>query len=294
VLKFIFLFASRLPLRLLHAIGALLGLVTYQWSRGYQQCFDANLAQAGYVDQSTRRIAIREAGKAMAELPAIWLRPAEQVGRLVVETRGWDWITRAHAAGRPILFLTPHLGCFEITAQTYALRAPPDRPITILYRRPRKAALTPLIESGRGRTNMKLAAADFAGVRALIRALRQGEAAGLLPDQTPRSGEGVWAPFFGKPAYTMTLAMRLVRASNATILMAYAERLPRGAGYRLTVEPFDETLDDDMATAATQLNQALEAVIRKCPEQYLWGYDRYKAPNLRARPEDPSPPSGAP
>ena len=268
---------------MLHAIGALIGLFTYKWSRGYRQCFDANLAQAGITDALTRSIAVREAGKAMAELPAIWLRPARQVGQMVVETRGWDWIDRAHAARSPILFLTPHLGCFEITAQVYALRAPPECPITVLYRRPRKAALTPLIESGRSRPNMKLAAADFSGVRALIRALRRGEAAGLLPDQTPRFGEGVWAPFFGKPAYTMTLAMRLVRASNATILLAFAERLPKGAGFRLTIRPFNETLSTDMATGATQLNSALEALIRECPEQYLWGYDRYKAPNERTK-----------
>lgn len=264
-------------------MGALIGLFIYKWSKGYRQCFDANLAQAGITDDITRGTAIREAGKAMAELPAIWLRPADQVGKMVVETRGWEWINRAHAAGKPILFLTPHLGCFEITAQVYALRAPPTCPITVLYRRPRKAALTPLIESGRGRPNMKLAAADFSGVRALIRALRHGEAAGLLPDQTPRFGEGVWAPFFGKPAYTMTLAMRLVRASDATILLAFAERLPRGAGYRLTVRPFAETLSNDMAIAATQLNGALETLILECPQQYLWGYDRYKAPNDRIR-----------
>jgi len=285
VLKLIFTFASRLPLGLLHAVGAVIGLFTYKWSKGYRRCFDANLAQARITDASIRSAAIREAGKAMAELPAIWLRPADQVGRLVVETRGWEWIDRAHVARNPILFLTPHLGCFEITAQVYALRAPPVCPITVLYRRPRKAALTPLIESGRGRPNMKLAAADFSGVRALIRALRRGEAAGLLPDQTPRFGEGVWAPFFGKPAYTMTLAMRLVRASNATILLAFAERLPKGAGYRLTVRPFAESLSDDMATAAAQLNSALEALIRECPEQYLWGYDRYKAPSESVKTE---------
>jgi KDO2-lipid IV(A) lauroyltransferase len=259
--------------------------MTYRWSAGYRRHFNDNLAQAGFSGSAIRDAAIREAGKSMAELPVIWLRPFDQVAKLVVETRGWEWIDRAHAAGQPILFLTPHLGCFEITAQIYAHRAPPSRPITVLYRRPRKAALTPLIESGRGRPNMKLAAADFAGVRALIRALRRGEAAGLLPDQTPGFGEGVWAPFFGKPAYTMTLAMRLVRASHAVILLAFAERLPNGGGFRLTVRPFEPTLSHDMTMAAAQLNGALEALIRECPAQYLWGYDRYKPPNERARNE---------
>lgn len=283
MLNFLFHAASRLPLWLLHLAGSLLGRLTYRLSAGYRRHLDANLAQAGFADPGLRRAAIREAGKTMAELPAIWLRPLDQVARLVVETRGWEWIDRAHAEGRPIVFLTPHLGCFEITAQMYAFRAPPDKPITVLYRRPRKAALTPLIESGRGRPNMKLATADFSGVRALIRALRRGEAAGLLPDQTPRSGEGVWAPFFGKPAYTMTLVKRLVRASDAQVLLAFAERLPRGRGYRLTVSPLDQALAGDMTEAVSQINAALEALIRRCPAQYLWSYDRYKAPNGRSR-----------
>lgn len=257
-------------------------MLVYSASDTYRRRVKTNLSQAGYADAATRRAAVREAGKAIAELPAVWLRTPGAVARLVVETRGWEHIDAAHAAKRPIVFLTPHLGCFEITAQIYAHRAPAGKPITVLYRRPRKAELTPLIESGRGRPNMKLASADFAGVRALIRALKRGEAAGLLPDQTPRFGEGVWADFFGKPAYTMTLVKRLVRASDAVILLAFAERLPRGRGYRLTIQPFDALLSGDMTAAVTQINGALEALIRQCPTQYLWSYDRYKAPAGRA------------
>ena len=267
-----------MPLRLLHLAGSALGILTYRASSAYREHLDANLRQAGYGDPATLAAAIREAGKAITELPAVWLRPPGAVARLVVETSGWEHIEAAHAAGRPIIFLTPHLGCFEITAQIYAHRAPAGKPITVLYRRPRKAALTPLIEAGRGRPNMRLASADFAGVRALIRALRRGEAAGLLPDQTPRFGEGVWAPFFGKQAYTMTLVKRLMRASDAVMLLAFAERLPRGRGYRLMVRPFDAALSNEMTAAVAQINTALESLIRECPAQYLWSYDRYRVP----------------
>ena len=284
MIKFIFLVASRLPLWLLHGAGATLGRLIYGFSRSYRRNLDANLAQAGYTDSATREAAIREAGRAMAELPAIWLLPPARVAKLVVDARGWEWVERSHAAGRPIVFLTPHLGCFEITAQYYAWRAPVGKPITVLYRRPRKAALTPLIESGRGRNNMKLASADFAGVRALIRALRRGESAGVLPDQTPHVGEGVLAPFFGRPAYTMTLVKRLVRASDATLLLAWAERLPAGAGYRLTIRPFGAALAHGMTEAVTQINAALETLIRECPAQYLWSYDRYRLPQTEPRP----------
>jgi KDO2-lipid IV(A) lauroyltransferase len=234
-----------------------------------------------------RRLAAGEIGKTISELPAIWLRPLDSVAALVRETRGWELIDAAQMANRPIVFLTPHLGCFEITAQAYAHRTSAAKPITVLYRRPRSAALNPVLESGRGRPNMKLAAADLSGVRALLRALKNGEAIGLLPDQTPRFGEGVWAPFFGRPAFTMTLVKRLVRSNHARVLLAYAERLPYGRGYRLIIQAFDEQFADDQAAAATQINRALEELIRRTPTQYLWNYNRYKIPpGVEAPPAD--------
>lgn len=287
VLKALFEFASRLPLPLLHGVGIVLGWCAYAGSRRFRTALNANLAQAGYTSARLKRQAIGEIGKSFMELPVVWMRPLRLVAKLVRETTGWEHITRAHEAGRPIVFLTPHMGCFEITAQVYAFRAPISKPITVLYRRPRKAALTPLIEE-RQRQKLKLAPADLSGVRALIRALKRGEAAGLLPDQTPRFGEGVWAPFFGKPAFTMTLPGRLVRSSNALLLLAHGERLSWGRGYRLVVQPFQGELSENLDEAATQLNAALEQLIRRCPAQYLWSYERYKAPQ-GAAPSDPPP-----
>ncbi len=286
MLKALFELASRLPLPLLHGAGIVLGWSAYAFSRRFRTALDANLAQAGYTSARLKRQAIGEIGKSFMELPVVWMRPLRLVARLVRETSGWEHITRAHEAGRPIVFLTPHMGCFEITAQVYAFRAPIAKPITVLYRRPRKASFTPLIEE-RQRQKLKLAPADLSGVRALMRALKRGEAAGLLPDQTPRFGEGVWAPFFGKPAFTMTLPGRLVRSSNALLLLAYGERLAWGRGYRLVVRPFDGAMSEDLDAAAAQLNAALEALIRECPAQYLWNYERYRAPPGTEAPTPP-------
>jgi KDO2-lipid IV(A) lauroyltransferase len=125
----------------------------------------------------------------------------------------------------------------------------------------------------------------------MIRALRRGEAVGLLPDQVPPVGLGVWAPFFGQPAYTMTLAARLVQQTGATLLLAWGERLPRGAGYVVRVSapaealPTDDAASPDTHTAcASVVNRAMEALIRQCPQQYLWGYNRYKTPRELADP----------
>jgi KDO2-lipid IV(A) lauroyltransferase len=176
-------------------------------------------------------MAIGEAGKGVVELARIWLRPLEETTALVVQVSGWEVVEAASRRGRGILYLTPHLGCFEITAQYLSTHAP----ITVLYRPPRQAWLQQMIESGRARAQLHLAAADLSGVRSLLKALRRGEAVGMLPDQAPKAGEGRWLDFFGKPAYTMTLAARLVD-SGASVIMVWAERLPGGAGYHFHLQ----------------------------------------------------------
>ncbi len=283
MILFIFKLLSYLPLRLLQAIGAGLGQLTYLCSPGVRRELRANLAQAGYHDPALARAAAREAGKSMLELPFVWLRPSADV-LARTSTEQWQLIDAARQTGRGILFLTPHLGCFEITAQHFATRPEDGEPITVLYRPPRKALFRPLLEGARQRKNLILAPADLSGVKRLVRALRQNQAVGLLPDQVPSRGEGIFAPHFGRLAYTMTLPARLVEMSGATILLAFGERLPKGRGWIVHIAPFAASLSGSPEERAAQINLALEALIRRCPAQYLWGYRRYKLPRGVSRP----------
>ena len=271
---------AALPLPLLHNLGALAGWLAWLLSATYRRNFSTHIAQAGLMTAKTAAIA--EAGKALLELPKIWLRPQDEVVARVVRVSGWELVEEAWEARRGILFLTPHLGCFEITAQYYAAR----RPMTVLYRRPKQDWLAPLIEQGRG-ANLKLAPADLSGVRRLLKALKNGEAVGMLPDQVPGNGEGAWLPFWGRPAYTMTLAARLAQSipGGATVLLAYGERLHYGAGFHLKLFALSAPLTGDLMQRAAQLNGELEVLIRQCPEQYLWGYNRYKVPAGAAAPD---------
>jgi KDO2-lipid IV(A) lauroyltransferase len=100
----------------------------------------------------------------------------------------------------------------------------------------------------------------------------------LLPDQVPQQGEGVWADFFGRPAYTMTLSAKLHQITNATIILSHAERLPRGRGYLIRFTPFEQVLGDTPAQQARAINMAMEQLIATCPAQYFWSYNRYKTP----------------
>jgi KDO2-lipid IV(A) lauroyltransferase len=221
------------------------------------------------------RAAIGHAGRMVAELPRLWLGrpvPFEWDGEALVEA--------AYARGRGVLFLTPHLGCFEVTAQALAQRfAGAHGPLTVLYRPARQAWLAALMQAARGRPGLQTAPTTLAGVRQMLRALRSGLAVGLLPDQVPPQGMGVWAPFFGQAAYTMTLAVRLAQQSDATVLLLWGERLGWGRGYRLHFRELAAPLDADLALATCQLNVEMERLIRECPSQYLWGYARYKQPH---------------
>ena len=269
--------ASKWPLGLLHAIGSVLGWLTWLASPTYRRRFADNAARAGYRFGQVRA-AVAHAGRMAAETPRLWFGAP-----VPVQWDGAELIEAAYAAGRGIVYLTPHMGCFEITAQGAATRFGATRgPITVLYRPARQAALAQVLATARQREGLETASTTLTGVRQMIRALRAGQAVGLLPDQVPPEGQGLWSPFFGQPAYTMTLAARLVQQTGATPLLAWGERLPRARGYCIHVQPFAEPLSSELETAVGQINRAMEQLIRQCPGQYLWGYGRYKTPRKTA------------
>ena len=100
---------------------------------------------------------------------------------------------------------------------------------------------------------------------------------GMLPDQAPKTGEGAWLKFFGRYAYTMTLAARLTETGAASLL-TWGERLPGGRGYRVHFQPPQNPLAGSTVDRAQQINSEIELLIQQCPTQYLWGYNRYKRP----------------
>jgi KDO2-lipid IV(A) lauroyltransferase len=272
MLVLLFRLLSTLPLPALHLLGAALGWLVYLVSPSYRRRLRTNLQGAGFGNELSRAVA--ESGKAIVELPFVWCARPERVARHAV-VENWDHVQGMLDAGRGIVFLTPHLGCFEITAQQIALRTA----LTVMYRPPKKAALKPLIEGARARHNLHLAPANLSGVRILAKTLKKGEPIGLLPDQVPQEGEGVWAPFFGRNAYTMTLPAKLAQMGDAAIVLVYAERRPGGRGYIVRFVPFESELGGNAVEQASAINRAMEQLIARCPAQYFWSYNRYKQPD---------------
>ena len=256
-------------------IGAALGRLMLL-SGGMRNRLRENLTQAGYADRVTLLQAATGIGQMATETAGLWRTPDDVLLARVKIVAGWDAVLAARDAGRGVIFLTPHLGTFEIVS----LFLGSQMPITVMFRPPRVAWAEPMMRAGRDRMQIRSEPAEMSGIRAMLKALRRGETVGLLPDQVPDAGKGgdnAWADFFGRPAYTMTLAQKLAKATGALVMMVACVRLPAGVGYRLVFTPL-RTFSDDAEMSARQLNAAVEAAIALAADQYLWSYNRYKVP----------------
>jgi KDO2-lipid IV(A) lauroyltransferase len=282
VLKVTFALLGKLPLPINHAMGVILGLAAWLLSSRHRRLTRQHLNWYGVfsgkaTDAQFERRVIGEQGKGITELVMAWTAPVERLYGLIQGVTGWENVEAAQSQRRAMIFVTPHLGCFDIAGRYLESRVP----ITALYRPPKQAWLEPIMQQGRARGGAKTAAADASGVRSLLKTLKAGGATMILPDQVPspeQGGDGAWADFIGHPAFTMTLLPRLAHSANALVFFFFAERLPHGAGYVVHFVPMEEPYSVDKTIAARQTNAMVEKLIAMAPEQYLWGYNRFKRP----------------
>jgi KDO2-lipid IV(A) lauroyltransferase len=292
LLKLVFRLLARLPLAANQALGAFLGRLVYALSPRFRLRTLENLGASGICAPAAdmRRFAranAAEIGKGATELAWALFRPQEAIG-LVRSRVGWEAVQALRAGKRPIIFVTPHLGAYDVAGRYLWSQLP----ILAMYRPHKIGWIDRLLREGRNAgaapDGTNVAPASLAGVRMVLKHLRRGGCSVVLPDQVPGLGEGEWAEFFGRPAYTMTLLGRLQEASGAAIVFCFAERLPGGRGYTMHFLALDGALPADRAAAARRVNEMVERLIRACPVQYLWGYNRYKRPAGA-----PPPPQGA-
>ena len=277
----LFKLLSRLPLTWMQSIGSLLGAWVWWLSKSYREEFIRNAHRLGLSLDVIQR-ARASAGQMVGELPWMWFRSRDVSCLPHVQWDGIELFEAGLKKGQGVMVLSPHLGCWEIGAQMLAERFGPSHgPLMAMYRPARKAWLNRLMQSARDKPHLKSVPASSQGVREILRHLKRGGYTALLPDQVPPEGQGVWAEFLGERAYTMTLAVKLARQTGATVLLCWCERLPKGQyiGHLSALQ--DPVLTDPEASVldgCQAMNDAVERLVRAHPDQYLWGYRRFKAP----------------
>jgi KDO2-lipid IV(A) lauroyltransferase len=262
------------PLCLVQAIGAFLGVLAYVGSKQYRSLFRSQYEIVVKSQDLPLQIwrAAAASGQLFSDSLWIWRNPTKALK--LVEIQDWTVVEKAIQEGHGLVMLTPHLGGFEIIPRVLAQHFP----ATILYRPARQAWLNEVIEEGRAYPNMHFVPTNLHGVRQMTRALNRGEAIGILPDQVPSGGEGVWVPFFGRSAYTTPLPARLANRNNTPVIMFTAKRKALGKGWLMQAKRL-EPLSEDPTIAAAELNIAIENAILVAPNQFIWAYNRYKHPS---------------
>jgi KDO2-lipid IV(A) lauroyltransferase len=284
MISFLYHQFAKLPLPVAHAVGGLLGiagwLVPSSFRRRTRFHIVRCLPELGPLARARLLLAaLIEAGKALAELPLLFAAPEARVARWLREVRGRELLDAAIAAGKGVIAASPHLGSWEMAGLAYSRLLP----VVTMYR-PQDEPWDTLIKAGRSRFGAAVVPSDRGGMRRLLEALKRGDSIGVLPDQDPPTGSGVFAPFFGIVAHSPVFATRLARRTGATILYVYAERLSWGRGYVLHIETAPPGVtDEDEAQAVTAVNRGVEACIRRFPAQYYWAYMRFR----RRPPGDP-------
>jgi Kdo2-lipid IVA lauroyltransferase/acyltransferase len=279
----LFRLLAHVPLSWMQRAGWLLGWCVWWLSPAYRRHFKAHIEAAGIGWQQAKG-SVGATGQVVAELPWSWFRSHQIPVAPLIQWEGAEIFDQLIQQGRGVIFITPHIGCWELGAQALAERFSQQHgSMVVLYRPARKAWLNALLQGARSRPGISGVPITLSGIRALIRTLKSGGFVGLLPDQVPPMGQGVWAPFFGREVYTMTLLGKLAQQTGAPVLLSWCERLGAGQGFKLVLTHLNlpEFQAHSGATAeqtASALNAALEQLIRRVPHQYLWGYARDKQP----------------
>ena len=294
LLRGLFKGLALLPLPLLHAAGYLVGSFIALFPNLHRRISLRNLELCfpELSDAQRARLlvkSLRETAKTVMETPLAWHGSRRRLLKFVKSVHGDELLQQGIEAGKGVIIASPHLGSWEIIGQYLQTR----HPLTCMYKPPKSESFEALMYRGRTHLGMDLAPTDAAGVRKLMAALKRGEQIGILPDQDPEEGgAGIFVPFFGIQARTMTLLPKLAAKSGAVVLVAYAERLSWGRGYAVHFKPCDEAIRDrDPERAASAMNRAVEAAVGECPQQYQWSYKRFRhRPNREPSPYRRTPP----
>lgn len=267
---------ARLPLRFNLWLGRQIGGLLWWLGGREKEVALVNLAFC-FPDRDVvwrrnmARAALQSMAEALFEAPFIWQLSQDGLMARLDNPEALEEIVQIYRQGRGLVIAAPHLGSWEYVGSLI----PTVTRMTNMFRPPKYPAVGRYIRQARARTGCSLAPTDASGVRMLSKALAKGECVGILPDQEPDEGSGIYAPFFGRQAYTMHLLPRLVRKRRIPVVFVFAERLS-GGRYRLHHRcAASELYCEDPAVACAAMNAMVAALVGSRIDQYNWNYKRF-------------------
>lgn len=265
-----------LPLGVARRCGWLLGELSWHFNSREAKVTRTNIALcypalSPEEQQRLARASLREWGCTVFEIPVVLQRSSQWLQQRIKCVHNEELLDRAVADPRGLICLSPHLGNWEVTGLEVARRAP----MTTMYEPPKDPKLDQWIRQSRAQTGAQLVPTNARGVLALIKALKAGGSAGVLPDQQPDLNSGRFVPFFGVDTLTMTLVHSLVSRTDAQVLFCFSLRVP-GGFEMFVLEPEAALASDDVDESVAALSRGVERCVAEGPTQYQWEYKRFK------------------
>ena len=266
-----------LPLGLQAVVGSALGRALYTLARERRRISARNIQLCmPELTAEQRRALLRDhfrwLGRSAVERALLWYGRPQRLRRLIhVEGD----VHLAERSDRPVMWLVPHFLALDVAGVGILLNQ--RRHAGSIY----QAQSNPVFDAAMRRGRLRFGNAEIyarsEGARALMRAIKRGDAFFNLPDMDFGARDAAFVPFFGVPAATLLAPSRMARALGMVVQPVVAEMLPGGQGWRIRfLEPWTDFPTDDAVADTARMNRWIEQEVRRLPEQYLWVHKRFK------------------
>lgn len=279
--QFLLRLYAKTPLGAAQRLGSFIGWIAWRFRLRERHTAEVNISlcfpeMAPLQQQQLVKQTLVENGKLMAELPITWLRPFSEFESGVDVREFRRHLAEKYQQGKGLIVAVPHMGNWELGLHAVVSVGP----TTVLYRPPRQEWLEEIMTQGRSANGAHLVSVTASGIKQLVAALKRKEIIIILPDQVPKqlqNAGGLYSPFFGHPAMTMTLLSKLAAKTGAPVVLAFVRRLPDGRRFLGRILDADPAVNDrDLDVSVGALNKTIETAVLEVPAQYQWVYRRFQ------------------
>ncbi|TDR23271.1 lysophospholipid acyltransferase family protein [Marinicella litoralis] len=274
--QFIIHITSWLKLKTAQQWAAFIGKMVWRWSEKQRRITLTNIKLCYPTLSTDEQIklaqeALKETIKSMFEMGVVWKKHKNSIESLINNIHGLDVLEAALAKQQGLLMAVPHFGNWEVLN----LWLSRHQGFSFLYKPPEDKKIEQLLLRYRGSGGANQITADAKGVRKIFKVLKQNNILAILPDQQPKNGQGVYAPFMGQAAYTMTLFAKIAGKTKVPVVFAVAERLSDGKGFDLHFKLAADTIYNDVNESVITMNKTIASLVAINPSQYQWTYKRF-------------------